>query len=259
MKTARTLNLELSQVARTKSIYNADQAQKVFSATPTDYTYKRPAKGGGQWTYVQVGYVRKALDGLFGFNWDFTVETSLAEAFQVAQKTKVCIVKGSITGRVQVDGEWVAVTKTQFGRADIKFKTEVAKSEDGNIIYENRGGKRQPKKVPTNEPLDFGNDMKAATTDCLKKCAAQFGIASDIYEQDDFTDTIIEGSERHQRTSQHKEETRIREWIENSDTPEKLAEANEAVYKLGEGHELIELYEQKLAGFDIDVTENEQP
>jgi len=29
--------------------------------------------------------------------------------------------------------------------------------------------------------VDFGNDMKAAATDALKKCASELGIASDVY------------------------------------------------------------------------------
>jgi hypothetical protein len=36
--------------------------------------------------------------------------------------------------------------------------------------------------------LDYGNDVKAANTDCLKRCAAQFGVASDIYGKNEFTE-----------------------------------------------------------------------
>jgi hypothetical protein len=41
-------------------------------------------------------------------------------------------------------------------------------------------------KKGTEEPLSIGNDMKAAATDCLKKCAAEIGIAADIYNKEDF-------------------------------------------------------------------------
>ena len=34
--------------------------------------------------------------------------------------------------------------------------------------------------------LDYGNDLKAATTDALKKCASELGIASDIYGANEF-------------------------------------------------------------------------
>ena len=44
----------------------------------------------------------------------------------------------------------------------------------------------KPKKFPSTQPLDLGNDLKAATTDALKKCASELGIASDIYAPNEF-------------------------------------------------------------------------
>lgn len=171
------LKLDMSQVTRsTKSIFNQNQIQKLWNSTKDRYTYSRPAKGGGKnWTYVKVSYVRKVLDSVFGFNWDFQVETSLQEAFEVAKLTKSCVVKGTITGKVWIEGSWVEVKKTQFGRAEVKFKKEL---QNGERV-----------------PLDFGNDMKAATSDCLKKCASMFGVAADIYEADEFMEIEIIGSD----------------------------------------------------------------
>lgn len=175
-KEVQRLKLELNQVTRTKSILNQNQIQKLWNATPDKWKYKRPAKGGGQWDYVKASYVRKVLDSVFGFNWDFNVDTSLAEAYEVAKITGTCVVKGTLTGRVWYDGTWVAINKTQFGRADVKFKKE--KNEFDQKV-----------------PLDFGNDMKAAVSDCLKKCASLMGIAADIYESDEFIDVEIIGSD----------------------------------------------------------------
>lgn len=170
-KTVKGLSLKVDQVARTDSVFNANQVQKVFNSTPKRWQYTRPGKGGGNWTYVKTSYVRKVLDGLFGFNWDFNVETGLAEAFEVAKATKMCVVKGVLTGRVKKDGQMVELQKTQFGRAEVKFKKD------------------------TQDPLDFGNDMKAASSDALKKCASLFGIAADIYEADEFQEIKIIGSD----------------------------------------------------------------
>jgi recombination DNA repair RAD52 pathway protein len=33
----------------------------------------------------------------------------------------------------------------------------------------------------TKGTVDFGNDLKSATTDALKKCASEFGLASDVF------------------------------------------------------------------------------
>lgn len=161
------LQLKVEQIARTESIFNANQIQKAYNSTPKRWQYQRPAKGGGQWSYVKASYVRKVLDGIFGFNWDFEIETSLGEAYEVARSTGTCVVKGRLTGRVKHNGEWHTLTKTQFGRAEVKFKKD------------------------TKDPLDFGNDMKASTSDALKKCASLFGIASDIYEAGEFQEIDI--------------------------------------------------------------------
>lgn len=156
------LQLDIDQVSRTHSVLNRNQIQKIFNSTPKKYQYSRPGKGGGNWTYVKSSYVRKVLDSVFGFSWDFDIETTLSEAFEIAKVTKTCVVKGKLTVNVKVDGQWQKISKTQFGRAEVKMK------RDSDI------------------PLDFGNDMKAATSDCLKKCASLFGIAADIYEADEF-------------------------------------------------------------------------
>ena len=165
------MQLDINQVTRAKSVLNQNQIQKIFNSTPAKYKYNRPAKGGGQWTYIKSSYVRKVLDAVFGFNWNFEVETTLSEAFEIAKLTKMCVVKGTLTGKVHLDGEWLEITKTQFGRSEVKFR-----------------------KDNPDQPLDFGNDMKAATSDCLKKCASLFGIGADVYEADEFMDIEIIGS-----------------------------------------------------------------
>jgi len=40
-------------------------------------------------------------------------------------------------------------------------------------------------------PLSIGNDLKSAATDCLKKCASEIGIASDIYNKDEFREVKV--------------------------------------------------------------------
>lgn len=171
------LELDIKDVTRTKSLLNENQIQKIWNSTPKRFKYTRPAKGGGNWTYIKAGYVRKVLDSVTGFNWDFEVETSLGEAFEVAKITKSCIVKGTITCRFRQDDEWVSVKKTQFGRSDVKMKKD------------------------SNEPLDFGNDMKAATSDCLKKCASLFGIGQDVYESEEFQEILITNSDEQSNKS----------------------------------------------------------
>lgn len=179
-KEIQGLQLEMKQVTRVQSILNENQVQKIFNTTPKRYQYNRPGKGGGRWNYVKVSYVRRALDSIFGYAWSFDVETSLSEAFEVAKLTKVCVVKGVLTCRVKNDGQWLEIKKVQFGRAEVKLKKN------------------------STELLDFGNDMKAASSDALKKCASLLGIAADVYDPDEFQEITIIGSDKESESDKTK-------------------------------------------------------
>jgi len=188
-KEIQKLELELNQVTRTKSILNQNQVQKLWNSTNNRYKYDRPAKGGGTWTYVKGSYVRKVLDSVFGFNWDFDVETTVDEAFNVASKTGVITVKGILTCRVKDPdtNEENTIKKVQFGRAEVKWLM-TGKYPDRKKKIDDFTG------MPI--PLDFGNDLKAAATDAFKKCASLLGVASDVYEADEFMDiTIVDSYE----------------------------------------------------------------
>lgn len=185
-KKLEPMQLELQQVTRTKSIFNQNQIQKLFNSTPAKSRYTRPAKGGGTWTYIKTSYVRRVLDSIFGFNWSFDIETPVSEAFEVSKMTGFCVVKGTLSGSVEVDKQWITIKKTQFGRAEVKFKTSNHNGQKALKLNEFTG---------TPEPLDFGNDMKAAASDCLKKCASLIGIGADVYDPDEFIAIEIVGSD----------------------------------------------------------------
>jgi spore coat polysaccharide biosynthesis protein SpsF (cytidylyltransferase family) len=40
--------------------------------------------------------------------------------------------------------------------------------------------------------LSIGNDLKSAATDALKKCAAEIGIAADIYNAEEFREVQVD-------------------------------------------------------------------
>ena len=139
-----------------------DQIQKFFTSTPRDKIKTRPAKGGGQWDYVAGSYVTQVLNSLFGFNWSFNVITTMTEALAVAH-TGTVVVQGRLS--VKVGDVWIV--KEQYGRKEVAFK---------------KG---------TQDPLDFGNDMKAAATDAKKKCASELGLFADVYSKEDFFEAEV--------------------------------------------------------------------
>lgn len=146
---------EKSKYMIPKTWVSETQVLRMVQKTPPQHIYERPAKGGGKWKYVTGNYVEKILNFTFGWNWDFEIVNHGKEGDMVW-------VHGKLTVK---DDKGHTITKSQFGRADIKFKTDFVNG----------------KKVKTKDMLDYGNDLKSATTDALKKCASLLGIASDVY------------------------------------------------------------------------------
>lgn len=145
---------------------NENQLAQILKKTPAQYVKKRPAKGGGQWEYVTGGYVKKCLNLMFGWDWDFEIVEQMVQHGEA-------IVKGRLTCRT--NGR--TIVKMQFGNKDIMYR----KQNDEEI-------KKGAEKIP----LSIGNDLKAAATDCLKKCAAEIGVANDIYNKEDFNEVKVD-------------------------------------------------------------------
>ncbi len=124
------------------------EAQLAFIAqkTPPRFIKSRPGPGGKALSYVEIGYVINVLNQVFGFDWDFKVLD------QQIGKTQVWV-RGELS--VRLKGR--TITKGQYGGSDIKY---------------NRS---------TKEPLSIADDLKAAASDCLKKCASMLQVASDVY------------------------------------------------------------------------------
>lgn len=185
---------------------NASQLALLLKKTPKQYVHTRPAKGGGTWDYVSGGYVRKVLNLMFGWDWDFEVVSEQVVGKQV-------IVKGKLTCRV--NGR--QIVKMQFGCKEIICR---------------KG---------TDEALNLGNDFKAASTDALKKCAAELGIAADIYNKQDFKEIAV-NTQTIDQTNDLTEVKRITDFIADAKTPELLVTVYDSVQHYG----LVKIYDAKL-------------
>lgn len=157
--------IEADKLSAVQSIFTKDQLQILHKATPEEHIHHFPANAGAMagLSFVTGGYMKHMLDRLTGGMWSFEVKE-----------------KGNTSGQVWVLGRLTLyksdgsplVFKEQFGRAAIKYK----RSRNGE---------------PSDQPLDIGNDMKAAATDGLKKCASELGIARDIYAANEFIEVEI--------------------------------------------------------------------
>ena len=141
---------------------NANQLAFMFQRTPKQYIYQRPAKGGGSWSYVTATYVKKVLNLMFGWDWSFEV---------IEYKYDLTIKQVFVLGKLTCNSNGRSIVKMQFGRKDIICKKQ------------------------TDIPLDLGNDLKAATSDALKKCANELGIAADVYTPQEFKEIKVVAKE----------------------------------------------------------------
>lgn len=115
--------------------------------TPKTVIKQRQGAGGRMFAYVPIDYVVKELDDAFGIFWEFITD-------DVRVTSKQVIVRGRLVVK-SPDG--FSISRPGTGRANIKF-------------YQG-----------TKDPVDEGNDEKAATSDAIKKAASLYGIASDVY------------------------------------------------------------------------------
>lgn len=143
----------MEEIAETvPQLFAEAQRNLLLNETPRYKIKRRKGKEGQKWDYVDVGYVVEQLNAITGHKWDFEIlwQTTIEEALKVKQAI--------VRGRLKIYGkDGLEVVKTQYGNADIKMKRDKSTF------------------------LDFGNDLKAAASDCLKKCASQFGVALDVY------------------------------------------------------------------------------
>lgn len=129
---------------------------RTSKVTPPRVIKTRVGRGGMSFDYVKKGYVKKELDREFP-GWSFVVPR---EGIIINLKALGVVVQGSL--RVMEEG--VLRIIDDMGGAEIK-------------VYTGSSGERRP--------LSLGNDVKAARTDALKRCASNLGIAADVYDPED--------------------------------------------------------------------------
>ena len=135
-----------------KTWVSEKQVIRLVQRTPAQFVKTRKGRGGMMFDYVPGHYFKRVLNFTFGWNWDFKIINQ--EVFGLGEGWGQVITRGELTVK---DDLGHAITKEDNGKADIKYL---------------KG---------TKTPMDLGNDFKASSTDCLKRCAAQLGIASDVY------------------------------------------------------------------------------
>lgn len=152
MKTATVaVPQELSLI---ESPFSPDQIRAIRAKTPASAIKKVKYRGDREVSYVPSAIVIRKLNHVFGYGgWSFqVVKSDLIEDHAVVQ------------GRLSVHIKGRDVVVDQFG---------------GHPIAREKVSKK---------PVDVGDTLKSASSDCLKKCASMLGLFSDVYGGDFFVD-----------------------------------------------------------------------
>ena len=133
----------------------SEAQQTVFTqSTPPEVIKTRPGPGGKRLSYVEHGWVTKQLNLAFNWAWSWRVlDWKVIPDMETAAEVFVL-------GELAVHTPHGDLIKTQFGTSDVK------RTKQGSII-------------------SIGDDLKAASSDALKKCASLLGLALDLYTSDD--------------------------------------------------------------------------
>lgn len=135
---------------------NPAQAMILSQRTPPDAIRYRIGRGNSQkLAYVSHAWVTRVLNEAFGFRWSWDVTDTMIMP-DLVDPAEV-IVRGRLTVTTPDGG---TVVKEQFGSADVK------RYKAGGVI-------------------SLGDDLKAASSDALKKAASLLGVALDLYGASD--------------------------------------------------------------------------
>lgn len=140
--------------------FNENQVKILLKKTPEKFIKKRKI-GKFEVSGVSGGYIKKMLNLIFTWDWDFEVVR-----YDVNIEAGQVITLGKLTCR----SNGKSITKMQTGCCEIDYNN---------------------KKI-----VNLGNSIKASNTDALKKCASEIGIASDIYNKEEFREVEIENNQQ---------------------------------------------------------------
>lgn len=145
------MSKEIKAITLAQIALSTNQVAALTAPTPAQYVRTKPGRGGKKVSYVEGGYVTNQLNKVFGpMNWSFKV----TERGETQRKNE-----NNAEGEVWVYGELTI--------HDHKRGYNVAKGQYGQH--------------PIHLKVPYGDALKAAETDALKKCASLFGIALDVY------------------------------------------------------------------------------
>lgn len=180
-----------------QKVISEAQFNILYGKTPAWAIKRREGPGGQMLRYVPHGFTRDQLNKAFGLDWDWKLLPIFnGSPFHQVERVE----KGKTKNYLTVIGE---LTVRIRNPANIKeVLTTITKTGAGSSLW--------------NEGVEFGDALKSADSDALKRAGLGLGIALDLYYSEDTA--VAKHAENEQRKKEQQEE-------EERVTPEKLEQA----------------------------------
>lgn len=149
----------------TEAVFKQNQLVTLVQSTPKEHVKERVGRGNRRFRYVTGSYIISRLNTVFGWGWSFEVANSGS-----SPSGDSVWVQGRLTILDPVSKQPMIV-KEQFGSSEYKMQ------KDGKEV-------------------DYADDLKAASTDALKKCASLLGLSADVYADETTSNEITERAEQ---------------------------------------------------------------
>ena len=177
--------------------------------TPSKDIKIRTVRGGDQAPYLTGSWFIAQANDLFAHCWSFHIHEQGID-------NNHAWVRGSVT--VTTPAKVIEIERPDG-------TIERRKTEGMTITKHQYGGHEIAKDSKTKQDLDKGDSLKAAATDCLKKCLTLFGIAADVYgSKEEKKLRLAEAQVEQERETKFRaiynvgsemgwDEARVKEWV----------------------------------------------
>ena len=148
------------------SVIRKEQWQ-ILSGDVPEYAIKtRPGRGGMTFRYLAHGYVTMVLNRAFGMDWSFELlpvfNGNVFHLAPVEPQRKLKVPNVAVTGKLTVH--------VRDPKDPTRVIAEIVKTASGSQNWE--------------DSVEFGDVLKGAGSDALKKCASLLGVGSKLYWDD---------------------------------------------------------------------------
>jgi len=186
-----------------KSVVSKAQFEILYGETPEWAIKRREGPGGRMLRYVPHGYTRDQLNKAFGLDWDWELLPCFGGMpFYQVDRTE----KGKVKQYLTVIGKLTIRIHDPEKIRDVL--TVITKTGTGSSLW--------------NEGVEFGDALKSADSDALKRAGLALGIALDLYYNED---TAIEKFKQSEKEKQQAEQEAKVLTDENIAKAKEMAEA----------------------------------